>query len=250
MVKMACPAVFLHVVQGKLGRQDQQCDLWREAAIERIAEIRTHAVIVATSTQYPPVSLREWFEGTRMLAQRLTSSGVQTLFMRDTPHAPFSVPECLARAAWRGSGDCNLRRSQTLEQTVFGIEQTVAQSLPHVWNIDLSDRICGPEQCEVVQDGRIILRDRDHLSASYVENLAPALAARIVPLISANGPAGKVRSCKRRPPERHGQPRHAPPAFPRPSRAQSCVLQSLRPALTAGEEAFLSAAITRSAGRP
>jgi hypothetical protein len=40
-----------------------------------------------------------------------------------------------------------------------------------------------------VQDGRIILRDGDHLAASYVESLAPALAARIVPLISMNGPA-------------------------------------------------------------
>jgi hypothetical protein len=69
---------------------------------------------------------------------------------------------------------------------VFGIEQAVAESLPYVWNIDLSDRICSPKRCEVVQDGRIILRDRDHLAASYVESLAPALAARIVPLISMN----------------------------------------------------------------
>ena len=189
MVKAACPAVFLRVVQGKLGRQEQQCALWREAALKRIGEIGARAAIVATSTEYPDVSLKEWFEGTRMLAQRLTSSGVETLFMRDTPSARFDVPQCLARAAWRGSGDCNLIRSQAVEQTVFGIEQTVAESLPYVWNIDLSDRICGPERCEVVQDGRIIFRDRDHLTASYVESLAPALAARLVPLISTNGPA-------------------------------------------------------------
>jgi hypothetical protein len=189
MIKMACPAVFLRVVQAKLGREEQQCALWREAAIKRISEIGAHAVVVATSTEYLRVSPQEWFEGTRMLAQRLTSSGVQTLFMRDTPHAPFEVPSCLARAAWRGSGDCNLIRSQALEQTVFGIEQAVAESLPYIWNIDLSDRICGPKRCEVVQDGRIILRDGDHLAASYVESLAPALAARIVPLISMNGPA-------------------------------------------------------------
>lgn len=50
------------------------------------------------------------------------------------------------------------------------------------------DRICGPERCEVVQDGRIIFRDGDHLTASYVESLAPALGARLVPLISMNGP--------------------------------------------------------------
>jgi peptidoglycan/LPS O-acetylase OafA/YrhL len=189
MIKMACPAVFLRVVQAKLGRQEQQCALWREAAIKRIGEIGAHAVVVATSTEYLQVSPQEWFEGTRMLAQRLTSSGVQTLFMRDTPHAPFEVPRCLARAAWRGSGDCNLIRSQALEQTVFEMEQAVAESLPYVWNIDLSDRICGPKRCEVVQDGRIILRDGDHLAASYVESLGPALAARIVPLISTNGPA-------------------------------------------------------------
>jgi peptidoglycan/LPS O-acetylase OafA/YrhL len=189
MIKMACPAVFLRVVQAKLGRQEQQCALWREAAVKRIAEIGAHAAIVATSTEYPRVSPQEWFEGTRMLAQKLTSSGVQALFMRDTPHAPFEVPRCLARATWRGSGDCNLIRSQALEQTVFGIEQAVAQALPYVWNLDLSDHICGPERCEVVQGGRIILRDRDHLAASYVESLAPALAARIVPLISMNVPA-------------------------------------------------------------
>jgi peptidoglycan/LPS O-acetylase OafA/YrhL len=187
MIKMACPAVFLRVVQAKLGREEQQCALWREAAVKRIAEIGAHAAIVATSTEYPRVSPQEWFEGTRMLAQRLTSAGVQTLFMRDTPHAPFAVPQCMARVAWRGSGNCNLMRSQALEQTVFGIERAVARTLPYVWNIDLSDRICGPERCEVMQGGRIILRDRDHLAASYVESLAPALATCIVPLISMNG---------------------------------------------------------------
>lgn len=184
MIKVGCPAVFLHVVRAGLGHEEQQCALWREAAIKRIAEIGAHNAIVGTSNEYPRVSPQEWFEGTRMLAQRLTSSGVQILLMRDTPHAPFEVPQCLARAHWRGSGNCNFIRSQALGQTVFGIEQAVAQSLPHVWNIDLSDRICGPERCEVVQSGRIILRDGDHLTASYVESLAPALAARIVPLIS------------------------------------------------------------------
>jgi peptidoglycan/LPS O-acetylase OafA/YrhL len=189
MVKMACPAVFLRVVQSKVGRQEQQCAQWREAAIKRIREIGAHAAVVATSTEYPHVLPQEWLQGTRMLAQRLTSSGVQTLFMRDTPHAPFAVPQCMAGAAWRGSGDCNLIRSQALDETVFGIEQVVARSLHYVWNIDLSDRICGPDRCEVLQGGRIILRDRDHLAASYVENLAPALAARIVPLISMKTPA-------------------------------------------------------------
>jgi SGNH domain (fused to AT3 domains) len=189
MIKMACPAVFLRVVQSKLGREEQQCALWREAAIKRIVEIGAHAVVVATSTEYLHVRPQEWFQGTRMLAQRLTSSGVRMLFMRDTPHAPFTVPQCMARAAWRGSGDCNLMRSQALEETVFGIEKAVAQSLPYVFNIDLSDRICSPEKCEVLQGGRIIFRDRDHLTASYIESLAPALAARIVPLISMKAPA-------------------------------------------------------------
>ena len=114
------------------GRQEQQCALWREAAIKRIGEIGAHAAIVATSTEYQDVSPKEWFNGTRMLAQRLTSSSVQTLFMRDTPAARFDVPQCLARAAWRGSGDCNLIRSKALEQTVFGIEQAVAESVPYV----------------------------------------------------------------------------------------------------------------------
>lgn len=186
MIKLGCPAVFLRVVQAKLGREEQQCAVWREAAVKRIAEIGAHAAIAATSTEYPRMSPQEWFEGTRLLAQKLTSSGVQTLFMRDTPHARFRVPQCMARVAWRGSGNCDLMRSQALEQTVFGIEQAVAKTLPYVWNIDLSDQICGPERCEVVQSGRIILRDGDHLAASYVESLAPALAARIVPLISMN----------------------------------------------------------------
>jgi hypothetical protein len=200
MVKMACPAVFLRVVQSKLGRQEQQCALWREAAIQRIGEIGARAVLIATSTEYLHVTPQEWFQGTRRLAERLTSFGIQALFMRDTPHAPFAVPQCMARAAWRGTGDCNLIRAQALNETVFGIERAVARNLPYVWNIDLSDRICGPERCQVLQGGRIILRDRDHLAASYVETLAPALAARIVPLISMKAPAlGKGRPVSPRP---------------------------------------------------
>jgi hypothetical protein len=189
MIKPACPAIFLRVVEGEVGSQERQCAAWRAAAIQRIGEIGARAVIVATSTRYPHISGQEWFDATSMLARRLTAFGVRTLFLRDTPSAGFEVPLCLARVAWRGSGDCNLTRSQALEETVFGIEQTVAKRLPFVWSIDLSDRICGRQRCEVVQDGRIILRDGDHLTASYVESLAPALAAQIVPLISADGPA-------------------------------------------------------------
>lgn len=184
MIKTACPAASIRVFQTKLGREEQQCTLWRDAAIKRTLALDARAVIMASSTEYLRVSPEEWREGTRKMAETFSSSSVETIFMRDTPNAPFEVPRCLARAAWRGSGDCSLMRSQALEETVYGIEQEVARSLPQVWNVDLSDQICGPARCETVQSGKIIFRDRDHLTASYVESLAPALAARIVPLVS------------------------------------------------------------------
>jgi len=43
----------------------------------------------------------------------------------------------------------------------------------------LSDQMCGPDRCYLETGGQIILRDGDHLTASYSRSLAAVLFQRL-----------------------------------------------------------------------
>ena len=182
-IKMACPAVFIPVFQTKIGREEAQCSSWRRQVYKRIAAMRPTAVILASSVEYAGVSPAQWRDGTRLALQLLRVAGARAIILRDTPKAEFNVPLCLARAAWRGSGNCALARAEALDETVYAAEREAAETVNGVGIADLSDQICGPSVCDPVQGGKIIFRDRDHLSASYVESLAPALEQQLTPLV-------------------------------------------------------------------
>ena len=200
LLKAACPAAG--VVPGA-GHGEYECAAWRDAAIRRIITLRPAAVVMGSFSGYvkrhgdvhitrPGIlyarySYHEWEEATRKTLATLDGAGVITLLIRDSPMAGFDVPVCLARTAWYGYGGCALPRSDVLDDAVFGAERNAAKGMQHVFTVDLSDQICGAATCEPARNGLISYSDGNHLTASFVETLTPAFAARIVPVITAAG---------------------------------------------------------------
>jgi hypothetical protein len=188
MIKMACPAVAIPAYQSKIGREEEQCVAWRNLALRSIAELKPAAVVAATSVEYvnssgEPLSYGQWRLGTHDTMTRLNDMGISTLLLRDTPKAEFNVPLCLARAAWSGSGECTLPRKTALDEDAFRAEQDALQGLDKARLADYSGQFCGPYLCAAEKEGKIVFRDRDHLTASFAETLTPALAASLEPLL-------------------------------------------------------------------
>jgi hypothetical protein len=116
--------------------------------------------------------------------KELQQSGVRVGVFRDTPAAPFEVPDCLSSTT--GSiHACSFSREHALSRSDPIV--MAAASTPGVKVIDMIDAICGPETCAPVVGNVLVWRDSQHLTASYSRTMAPALEKVLAPFVEGGG---------------------------------------------------------------
>ena len=195
MLKAGCPTADVPVYSPTVGRDVDQCAGWRAEALRRILALRARAVVLSNSQGYvirpgredgySRVTSRQWQDGSRSTFSLLDSAGVRVIALRDAPRPEWDVPICLSRAEQRKreGTECSTSHSVAADSRVFDSERRAAEGLQRVSLVDLTDLLCGPETCEAVRDGMIVYRDNSHLTATYVQSLAPRIAARLAPLV-------------------------------------------------------------------
>jgi hypothetical protein len=172
--KSACPSADVSIDYEGFYRL---CDEWREATLRRLTgPERPHLVILSNNTReiYRVVDRstgrqleaaekeRIWSEGFRRTIERLLASGLQVAVIRNTPHADERLRACLAS----GKPNCKISREHALRGS--NADERVARSLgDRITYLDFTDRICGSQHCDAVQNGVIVFRDAHHLTASY-----------------------------------------------------------------------------------
>ncbi|MEU4417164.1 acyltransferase family protein [Nocardia salmonicida] len=106
--------------------------------------------------------------------------GFNVLALRDTPRLRrdgvlYRATDCLAH---RGDPDsCGLDRGEVLDP--HDPAEEPAAGYPNIHPLDLSDAVCRPQRCRVVEGNVLIYRDEHHLTASYARSLAPELGRQI-----------------------------------------------------------------------
>jgi len=100
----------------------------------------------------------------------LEESGIQVIMAFDTPNVSFDLTRCFIRYGWlsSGSGDakCGAERSEVnRKQASFrrAAEQLKVQH-PAVKFFDPLPYFCDQSFCQIVRDGKLLLRDQHHLS--------------------------------------------------------------------------------------
>lgn len=168
-------------------RMEWVCGEWRRAAFADIEELHPELVILSSSSRHPGADgimvedMRVWEQGARDTFAALARQGAKVRFIRDTPFADYDVTGCLAQAEWDGRTQCPAPVSaQALSPGVYAAEERAAQDFGNVKFLDLSDRMCGPDQCSLEAGGQVIYRDGDHMTASYSRSLAPVLFQRLM----------------------------------------------------------------------
>ena len=111
----------------------------------------------------------------------LASSAAGALaILNPTPDPGFDGPDCLAAEiaipAWmphhrpcRAAFD-----QQPLDKLRHTLEESI-RGLPNAALIDLGAAVCPDGACQGRIDGTIVFRDNQHLTATFVRTLAPAL---------------------------------------------------------------------------
>jgi peptidoglycan/LPS O-acetylase OafA/YrhL len=167
-------------------RMERVCEQWRREAIGDIVELRPDLVIMVSASRHPGVDgnmmvdTQVWEQGARDTFAALTSQGAKVRLIRDTPYADYNVLGCLAQAEWDGHTKCPAPVSAVaLSPEIYAAEARAARGFGNVRLLDLSDRMCGPDQCYLEIGGQVIYRDGDHLTASYSRSLAAVLFQRL-----------------------------------------------------------------------
>ncbi|MFC4123322.1 acyltransferase family protein [Nocardia rhizosphaerae] len=157
-----------------------ECREWTEEVLDRLAAEPPDWVLTL-STRYrmdgpgdevPVEYLEVW--------TALQDRGLNVLALRDTPRlfrngVLYRATDCLAH---RGDADsCGLDRSAAL--SAIDPAREPAAGYPNVHLLDLSDAVCRPQRCRVVEGNVLIYRDEHHLTASYARSLAPELGRQI-----------------------------------------------------------------------
>lgn len=199
LLKASCPAARVQVYSVNLKRQDVECSAWREAALQRILQLRPSLVILSetdsfvaspahpTRPERPLVPAEQWEEGLRSTVSYLDSHGVRTLVIADIPRAGFDVPICLSRAAahrW-ATQDCEPTRQAALNEDARQAESAALRGLKNARLVDFSDELCTGSFCQSVIGGEVVFRDSNHLTSSFARRLAPFLEREMDSLVGA-----------------------------------------------------------------
>lgn len=192
MVKPACPVADLpRMVNARLKRFYTECGDWRARKIQRILTLRPDFVVLSSYDHYVAtqakasswnVSPAAWEAGLRNTYRTIAGAGIRTIAMRDVPDVGFNVPGCLSRQA---SGapfqirPCRYDLGASLHPEAVAAQTRAAVGIDRLAFVSMNDQVCAVAPCRVVEQGAIVYKDDDHLTATFSRRVAPVLGDRI-----------------------------------------------------------------------
>ncbi|MBF6302070.1 acyltransferase [Nocardia amamiensis] len=181
-LKMGCPLTLAEDAMYK-GEPIPDCRDWSREVIDRLGGDRPDWVFTTGTRprddigdETPPEYLDVW--------SALSERALNVIAIRDTPwlrreKVRYMAIDCLAKGGDRIS--CGMRRQDALDEVNPALEP--ASSYPNVFPIDLSDAVCEPTVCAVVEGNILIYHDEHHFTVSYSRSLADALGHQLQPLL-------------------------------------------------------------------
>ena len=178
LTKSACPASQVSYYYDRIKANYDVCDIWRKGAMDYIAQLRP-ALVIMGSTSYP-FSQEEWIAGTGAVLKHLAPIAGSVAILSPTPDLGFDGPNCLSMKVnvpdWMPHrGRCETKLNPPSTPGVLETLENAASPYSNVGVIDLSKTVCPDGICRAQLSDDIVFRDSQHLTASFVKSLAPAV---------------------------------------------------------------------------
>jgi peptidoglycan/LPS O-acetylase OafA/YrhL len=166
------------------GRPYESCSEWNAKVLDRLtgpdrpdfvitSQVRPKALDGGANT-----SVDAMVAGLRAAWGRLTAAGVDVFVLRDTPQTGMQVYACVAENSDRLTR-CTYDREEGIAASAAPTQVLAAKGMEGVHVIDMTDAICPTERCAPVIGNVLIYRQGSHLTATYVESLAPRLGEEL-----------------------------------------------------------------------
>jgi peptidoglycan/LPS O-acetylase OafA/YrhL len=187
--KSDCPFATVRVTTK--GEDYTSCREWTDNVLAALADERPDYVITSSrrKSASPDSGDDSGNTGAEVMANglrdtwaRLATLDIDVIVLADTPQTGMNVYECVAENLDRLT-NCTYDRTEgvsksgsaTLQKAVEAVADTDSDSRRTVAMIDLTDAICPTEQCAPVIGDVLVYRQGSHITATYIETLAPRL---------------------------------------------------------------------------
>ncbi|WP_043655783.1 acyltransferase family protein [Nocardia thailandica] len=181
-LKMGCP-LDLSATTLYRGEANPDCRDWSAEVIDRLGAERPDWVFTTGSRPRADIgdeTPEEYLDVWAALSER----GLSTVVIRDTPwlrrdSVRYKAVDCLAKGGDRLG--CGMTRTDALD----AVDPMLAPAarFPSVHPIDLTDAVCEPTVCAVVEGNVLVYHDEHHLTASYARTLADPLGRALQPIL-------------------------------------------------------------------
>jgi hypothetical protein len=183
MTKSACPAVDITPWNSARGRAYRECDAWRRNVIRRIASEHPALVVISDDRLYQlairggPVPAAKaqsaWNAGLQRTLRAAMANAASVLLIGDTPRARSDPATCLARHL------SNLMACATPLKVAIDLARLRADdraaSTTGARFLDPTAWVCSSDPCPPIIGHTLLYREQDHLTATFVLQLAARL---------------------------------------------------------------------------
>ena len=166
----------------------ESCARWNRNLLKQLHRLRPDAVFTTLTRadgmeMLPSKYVEKWWQ--------MQALGIDVIAIRDTPwhtNDPALCVDVFGPANRR----CQLPRLQSLLLVNPAVD--LAGLPARLRQIDLTRYLCDDQRCPPVIGNVMVYRDSNHLSASYVKTLGPALEPFIQDWLVSRAPAGDPRN--------------------------------------------------------
>jgi SGNH domain (fused to AT3 domains) len=143
-----------------------------------ITSHRRVAALPAGAPADAPETSEAMQAGLRQTWSSLTRQGTGVIVLLDNPAPDRRIYECVAQNG-TDLERCAYERSDGIARSAAPTQRAAAQGLDGVEIVDLTHLICPTESCPPVIGNVLVYRQGSHLTATFVETLAPALGTAL-----------------------------------------------------------------------
>lgn len=157
----------------------EDCLRWNEALLPVLERLRP-AVLITTATRSDPPGQAPDIEfvpqGLVDSLERILALDIAVIGIRDNPWFRQDPSACVWQNPTRASRCARPRREVLLPDNPA---RALEQRLPGFHALDLTHLLCAEERCPAYFDGRLMWRDKGHLTRSFVHYMASAVQVAV-----------------------------------------------------------------------
>ncbi|MEP7113862.1 MAG: acyltransferase family protein [Ilumatobacteraceae bacterium] len=177
LAKGGCPAASVSIPTATLART---CPIWRDKAVQFIADEHPDLVIVTGSRHYPNTD-QEWRDGFTTTIGRLKGLTPRLLVLGDNPDSRADPATCLS-AHLTDVQACTNTRVKAVETGKLDAELATAEQ-DGARFVDTSDWLCTTTDCPLIIGDILIFRDINHLTTVAADWFTPMIEAIVMPYL-------------------------------------------------------------------